>query len=326
MKTIRRALISLAIFAAAFFVAVLYLVLTPAEKPAAPKEVFGFSSSNRSAEGLPELEHYVARDGARLAYRFYDSTSAKLLVFVHGSSYHGAAYHELAVALSRAGVTKVYLPNLRGHYMSGRRRGDVDYVGQLEDDVADLISIARDRGQTGKVTIGGHSSGGGFAIRFAGGDYGHLASGYLLLSPIIPTAPSVRGGDAGGWALLNQTRLFGLLAINAFGITGFNALPIIEFNKPEQFWDGTETLSYSYRLNTSYHPRFDYGADIRAMGDNVLVLVGENDEAVDGVALKTLMADDAPTARIAILPGVNHFGIFSQPSSLAVIQTMLAAD
>ena len=76
----------------------------------------------------------------------------------------------------------------------------------------------------------------------------------------------------------------------------------------------------------SYHPRFDYGADIRAMGDNVLVLVGENDEAVDGVALKTLMAEDAPTATIAIVPDVNHFGIFSQPSSLAVVQTMLAAD
>ena len=94
----------------------------------------------------------------------------------------------------------------------------------------------------------------------------------------------------------------------------------------EQFWDGTETLSYSYRLNTSYHPRFDYSADIRAMGDNVWVLVGENDEAVDGVALKTLMAEGAPTATIAILPDVNHFGIFSQPSSLTVIQTMLAAD
>ena len=75
-------------------------------------------------------------------------------MFVHGSSYHGAAYHELAVALSRAGVSKVYLPNLRGHHMSGRRRGDVDYVGQLEDDIADLISMARDRGQTGEVTIG----------------------------------------------------------------------------------------------------------------------------------------------------------------------------
>ena len=53
---------------------------------------------------------------------------------------------------------------------------------------------------------------------------------------------------------------------------------------------------------------------------------GENDEAVDGVALKTLIAEDSPTATIAILPEVNHFGIFSQPSSLAVVETMLAAE
>ncbi len=326
MKTIKRVLLGLTIFFAVCFVVVMYLVSTPAQKVESSKDVFGFSDSNRSTVDLPELKRYVARDGARLAYRFYDSTSERLLVFVHGSSYHSAGYHRLAIALSRANAAKVYLPNLRGHYMSGRRRGDVDYIGQLEDDIADLILVARDHGQTGKVIIGGHSSGGGFAIRFAGGKHGHLASGYLLLSPVIPTAPSVRGGDAGGWASLNQTRLFGLLALNALGIQGFNGLPIIEFNKPEQFWDGTETLAYSYRLNMSYHPRFDYGADIRAMGNDVLIVVGEDDEAVDGVVLKTLVADNAPMARVAILPNVNHFGIFTKPSSLSAIQALLAAD
>jgi hypothetical protein len=27
------------------------------------------------------------------------------------------------------------------------------------------------------------------------------------------------------------------------GIHGYNGLPIVEFNKPEQYWDGTETLT-----------------------------------------------------------------------------------
>lgn len=326
MKTIKRLLLTLMIFIAACFAAVTYLVLTPAQKITSSKDVFGFSNSNRSAMDLPGLKRYVARDGARLAYRFYDSTSERLLVFVHGSSYHSEAYHSLAQAVSRADAAKVYLPNLRGHFMSGRRRGDVDYIGQLEDDIADLVSVARDHGQTGRVTIGGHSSGGGFAIRFAGGKHGHLVSSFLLLAPVIPTAPSVRGGDAGGWAYLNQNRLFGLLALNAIGVTGFNGLPIIEFNKPERFWDGTETLSYSYRLNTSYHPRFDYGADIRAMGNDLLVLVGEDDEAVDGALLEILMMEHAPMAKVTVLPNVNHFGIFTDPSSLSAIKKMLATD
>ena len=49
-------------------------------------------------------------------------------------------------------------------------------------------------------------------------------------------------------------------------IRGFNVLPIVEFNKPSKYWDGTETLSYSYRLNASYHPRYRYADDVRARG------------------------------------------------------------
>ena len=175
--------------------------------------------------------------------------------------------------------------------MSGRRRGDVDYIGQLEDDLLDLIAYLRAEHRSGPMSLGGHSSGGGLAIRFAGG--GHAEAGvssYLLLAPFIPRAPSVRGGDAGGWANLNFKRLFGLLALNAIGIHGFNGLPLIAFNKPVQFWDGTETLSYSYRLNVSYHPRSYYQGDVRALGAQTRVLVGENDEAIDPDGLHAVFA------------------------------------
>jgi hypothetical protein len=82
-------------------------------------------------------------------------------------------------------------PYLRGHYLSERRRGDVDYVGQLE---YDLIRFLRGRGLRGPVTLSGHSSGGGLAIRFAGGGHGDLVSSCLLLSPVVPTSPAVKGG------------------------------------------------------------------------------------------------------------------------------------
>jgi non-heme chloroperoxidase len=107
------------------------------------------------------------------------------------------------------------------------------------------------RGLGGPVTLGGHSSGGGLAIRFAGGGHGDRVASYLLLSPVIPTSPAVKGGTAGGWANLHRRRLYGLIALNTLGIHGYDGLPIVEFNKPEQYWDGTETLAYSYRLNAS---------------------------------------------------------------------------
>ena len=96
----------------------------------------------------------------------------------------------------------------------------------------------------------------------------------------------MKSETAGGWAYLHKRRLFGLLVLNALRITGLNGLPIIQFNKPEVYWDGTETLAYSYRLNTSYHPRYNYQRDIAATGKDALVLVGENDEANNAAAYR----------------------------------------
>jgi len=290
-----------------------WLIASPPPPIAEPKDVFDFTSlaSRRSEIDLPSLRRFAARDGEQLAYRYYDSSAERILIFVHGSSYHGAGYHALAAAVSLAGAAKVVLPNLRGHYQSGRRRGDVDYIGQLEDDLADLIAFLRGEHRDGPITLGGHSSGGGLAIRFAGGGHRADVDSFVLLAPVIPRSPSVRGGTAGGWASLHWRRLYGLLLLNAAGVHGFDGLPIVAFNKPAKYWDGTETLSYSYRLNVSYHPRYDFAADIAALGGNTLVMVGANDQAIDPEALRAEFAKSDPAAQVAVLPDINHFGIFS---------------
>lgn len=290
-----------------------------------PRDVFGFASVKAPATGtdIPGLRRYPARDGEELAYRIYEFSGERILIFIHGSSYHGAGYYSLAAFISASGVAKVVLPNLRGHYQSGRRRGDVDYVGQLEDDLVDLVAFLRHEGLQGPITLGGHSSGGGLVIRFAGGSHDGMVSNFLMLSPIIPTSSAVRDGSAGGWASLNARRLYGLLMLNAAGIHKFNGLPIVEFNKPVAFWDGTETLSYSYRLNASYHPRYRYADDIRTLDDKAFVLVGAEDEAVDPDALRALFASSAPRSRVAILPHINHFGIFTDATALQTITDWL---
>lgn len=293
---------------------------------AQPKDVFDFTSLRAppSEIPLPSLRRYKARDGEELAYRIYDSTAERILIFVHGSSYHGGGYHGLAAALSLGGAAKVVLPNLRGHYQSGRHRGDVEYIGQLEDDAADLIGHLREQGLNGPITLGGHSSGGGFAIRFAGGAHAAAVSSYLLLAPAIPTSTAMRRGDGGGWANLHLRRLYGLLALDAIGIHGFDGLSIIEFNKPAKFWDGTETLSYSHRLNVSYHPGFRFQNDLRALGPT-LVMIGAKDEAIDPEVLRSIFAADAPKAQMMIVPDVNHFGIFNTPAQWDTMAAWLRA-
>jgi non-heme chloroperoxidase len=307
-------------------VAALVLVASPLPPLPPQTDVFDFASlgSGRPATDLPTLRRYPARDGEELAYRYYDSAAERILIFVHGSSYHGAGYHALASFISSSGAARVVLPNLRGHYQSGHRRGDVDYIGQFEDDLVDLIKFLRAEGRDGPITLGGHSSGGGFVLRFAGGGHGVVTS-FLALAPAIPTSPAMRFGTAGGWANLHMRRLYGLIALNTIGIHGFDGLPVVQFNKPAKYWDGTETLAYSYRLNVSYHPGWRYQGDVRALGDNALVLVGTEDQAIDAQALRAIVERDAPRARMVVLPQVNHFGVFGDPKALEMIAAWLRA-
>ncbi len=123
---------------------------------------------------MPELQPYTARDGASLYYRLYESSTptVKKLVLLHGSGWHSMQFYLLARYLSEQGAATVITPDLRGHGFNPERCGDVDYVGQLEDDLADLIEMLRKRYPNADVVVGGHSSGGGLAIRFAGSKHG----------------------------------------------------------------------------------------------------------------------------------------------------------
>jgi Serine aminopeptidase, S33 len=59
-------------------------------------------------------------------------------VLIHGTATESSVMNALAKTLNAAGTT-VYAPDLRGHGASGNR-GDIDYIGQLDDDLVDLIA------------------------------------------------------------------------------------------------------------------------------------------------------------------------------------------
>ena len=319
MRHLLRGVAILIVLAIGGLIAAIVSIARPFPPMPPETDVFGFSSErDKSATDLPALQQFRARDGDALAYRFYDAASERILIFVHGSSYHGGGYHDLASAVSAAGAAKVVLVNMRGHYFSGRRRGDVEYIGQYEDDIVDLIRELRKQGHKGPIILGGHSSGAGFVLRFAGGagPKQEAIAGYIALAPIIPRTAAVRGGDAGGWNVIHLPRILGLVALNIIGVHGFDGLPIIAFNKPASAWNGTETLAYSWRLNVSYHPRNDYASDVKAMPSNALILVGDKDEAVDGAALLALLKEAGYRGSAEILPQTNHFGIFHDAGAL----------
>ena len=256
---------------------------------------------------LPGLLKFTARDGTNLHYRHYPAESDTAVILLHGSGSHSRYLLPLAKRLSGKGEAQIFTPDLRGHGENPVRRGDIDYIEQLEDDVMDLIVYIRKTYSIKTIVIGGHSSGGGLALRFAGSQYGLEAQGYVLLAPFLRhDAPTMRT-NAGGWARPYIKRTIGLSILNGFGIRWLNGLDVIAFNMPQAFRDGTETLAYTYRLNTGYAPR-DYTADLRAIKVPLLVVVGTGDEAFDAEQFEPTMSQYAET-EVVLLDGVSHMGV-----------------
>jgi predicted alpha/beta-fold hydrolase len=113
---------------------------------------------------MPQLSRFSARDGTELAYRHYPArgpANGKIAILVHGSSGSSVAVHAVADALAARGV-ETYAPDIRGHGGSGSR-GDIAYIGQLENDMEDLAALVRQTAPSQPLTLLGHSSGGAFA-------------------------------------------------------------------------------------------------------------------------------------------------------------------
>ena len=301
-------------------IAVLILTGKP-EKQDPSQNDLAFNELFFDYSSLPELKSFTARNGTQLAYRHYSSDCDRIVILLHGAGWHSRYFLPLAEFISSEGLAQVYTPDLRGHGLTPERRGDIDYVDQLEDDLADLIAIIQKDNPKSMLIVGGHSSGGGLAIRFAGSQYGQKAHAYLLMSPFLKyNAPTTRL-NSGGFAMPYTGRIIGLVMLNNVGIRWFNYLTVMKFNMPERARDGTETLSYSYRLTTAYAPH-DYEKDLSAITQPLLVVAGTKDETMIYCQYEPVISQYA-TVRVKLLPGVSHMGIVVRPEVRPVIKEWL---
>lgn len=99
-------------------------------------------------------------------------------------------------------------------------------------------------------------------------------------------------------------------------------MSIIEFNMPKEARDGTETLSYSHRLNISYAPR-DYQKDLSAITQPFFVAVGSRDEVFFAEQFEPVISQ-CTKASVKLLNGVTHMGVVTGPEVRPVIKEWLA--
>jgi len=291
------------------------LVATPVRRP---PELISISNTARAVDrsDMPGVDRFHARDGTELAYRHYPAHApgtGQIAVVVHGSSGSSIAVHALAKGLAERGV-ETYAPDIRGHGASGTR-GDIVYLGQLEDDLADFVAEIRKASPAAPLTLIGHSSGGGFALRVAGSPIQNLFVRTVLLAPYLGyDAPSSRQ-DAGGWASPDIPRFIGLSVLHRLGIACCESLPTIAF----AVGPNTSPIlasTYSYRLMRNFGASRDYREDLAAAGKPVAVFAGAVDELMFSDKYRDAVGQRAP---VKLIDGVNHMGIVSDPAAVSAI-------
>ncbi len=304
---------------------VLTLVALIAAPLTAPPTLQSISTTARAVDrsDMPQLQRFQARDGTVLAYRRYPPTAAstdRIAILIHGSTGSSSSVHALAKALAAHGV-ETYAPDIRGHGASGSR-GDIGYIGQLEDDLADLVTEIRKSHPNAPLVLIGHSAGGGFALRIAGSAIQPLFARTILLAPYLGYDATTNRPNSGGWANANIPRIVALHLLRHAGVTCCQDLPAVAFAVPPHS-EKVQTAVYSYRLVSNFGVKGSYRDDLAAAKGPISIISGAADELMLASNYRAAVAD-FPNVDVKLLDGVNHMGVVSDAAASAAIADDIA--
>jgi len=283
-----------------------------------PPEMLSVSDPMRRLDfsDLPKLAQFTARDGQALSYRLYPGTEQDVVVLIHGSSGESSGMHAVAKTLNALGDT-VYVPDLRGHGHDGRA-GDIDHIGQLDDDLADLVGIIRPLHPQAELILTGHSSGGGFVLRIAEGQGARLFNRFVLLSPLLAYGAETYRPNGGGWAAPFIGRIIALRILNRLNVRWFNGLPVVAF-AIDPHASVPLDATYSYRMLVNFGAPTDGLGRLSAVKQPLAVLIGGNDEIFYADRYAPLIHKERADFPVTLVPGVDHMGMVVEPQALAAI-------
>ena len=268
-----------------------------------------------------ENRFFTVRDNKKIfAYKFpYQSDNT--IILIHGVGSSAYMYNKTAGLLQDATQAEVYAIDLRGHGQSDGTSGDVDYINQYTDDLADIVRIIRKEKPNRKIIIVGHSMGGGVALRYAMEKQYEQPDGFLLFAPLIGhNSPAFLQGQATEniaeepFMKIHIERIIGLKMLNEIDNHHYDSLPVLFFNLPE----AVPLRKYSYRANASMTPD-DYVTGLMAVNEPMLVLIGSEDEAFSAEALRKAVLDNS-TGEMQIIEGTSHNGVRHNAQSFTFIK------
>ncbi|WP_282044031.1 alpha/beta hydrolase [Winogradskyella flava] len=269
----------------------------------------------------PESRIFTVRDNNKtFAYRFIKQ-SDNTIILIHGVGSNAYMYNKTAGLLQEVTQAEVYAIDLRGHGQSEGEIGDVQYINQYVDDLADIIITIRKEKPNGKIVIAGHSMGGGVALRYAMKKEYEQPDGFLFFAPLIGhNSPAFlqeqdnKNITEEPFMKIHIERIIGLTMLNEIDNHDFDSLPVLFFNLPE----AVPLRKYSYRANKSMAPD-DYMVGLNAVTKPMLVLMGSEDEAFSSEATKEAVLEYS-NGEVQIIDKASHNGIRHNEQSFIFIK------
>lgn len=289
-----------------------------------PPELAAVSDGVKTADrsNMPPLSTTQARDGTYLAYRHYPAQgpSRGAAILIHGSSGSSVAVHPLARVLAERGIES-FAPDIRGHGASGTR-GDIGYLGQLDDDLADLVGRIRQDGVAAPLMLVGHSSGGGFVLRISGSPLQNLFTNSVLLAPWLGSKSPSSRNNAGGWASPNLPRIIALSILRGVGIVCCDQLPVIAFAVPPNS-ARILTSEYSMRLLMNFGANRNYRGDLATAKLPITLIGAADDELMHTEKYEEAVSGTSAKVDVRILENARHMDVVTSPPTLARVADII---
>jgi non-heme chloroperoxidase len=250
---------------------------------------------------LQPLLSFQNRDGMELSYRFYPTWSDRLLVFYHGIGGDSRYICALADAVAKSGIAAVLTPDLRGHGKSRMTVADVAGPDSLRDDLQDLLLHIEVRYPDKQLYLGGHSLGGGFALKAMADEIlQKYFQGAVAISPYLHAVFMEDGGQRfASWLNLDPDK------------------KIISLQMPENYKSGSEVLAYTVAFFEAASLAGQIEVSDLLSIKHLALIASTGDKISPATRYEKILADTS--TKLHILDGYSHMGEVMSPVALQEI-------
>ena len=259
------------------------------------------------------------KNNYKLFNRIYPSSSDDVMILVHGSGSDSRYLSDLANQIADEKIATVLTPDMRGHGRNTGEKGYLDYIGQLEDDMKEIISYCKKELEAKNIILAGHSSGGGFVLRYIGNTENTKIDKAILLSPYLGHKSKAAKPNSGGWVQIALPRIIGLSMLNNIGLSSLNHLPVLFFNRPDNINDDLQSPHYSYNMTMNFNPDNSV-EEIKNLSTPSLVLVGREDESFFPEEFPIAFEAAAEYTEVAIIEDAKHLDIVQNKKAFQLIK------